>query len=142
MTNQRMKELLIAAVNHIEGFEEDMSDSVLQALGFTKGELAEINDTTQSKEKGSKYVDGFISYHDQVIWMLTSEGSEYIFSDQKEDEEGNWITYCVPFDEEALYIEIRQDGRCTGYAWYNSKENYVEDFFDVHACLKWLVSED
>ena len=42
MENERMMELLRAAVDHIESFEEDEASNVLSSLGFTEDELAEI----------------------------------------------------------------------------------------------------
>ena len=42
MNRDRMMELLQKTVEHIQDFEEDVSNEVLYALGFTKIELAEI----------------------------------------------------------------------------------------------------
>ena len=42
MTDERTMELLKRSVDHIESFEEDASEIVLKALGFTNEELAEI----------------------------------------------------------------------------------------------------
>lgn len=42
MNKDRMMELLQKAVEHIQDFEEDASNEVLSALGFTKLELADI----------------------------------------------------------------------------------------------------
>lgn len=139
MTNERTKELLAAAVNHIQNFEDDMSDEVLASLGFTKDELAEIDAMTRSNDESAKYVDGYISYNGKIIWLLSNEGSKYIYSDQREDEEENWVTHCVPFKEISFYIDIKENGFCTGYVWYNSKENYVEDFLNIKDCLDWLI---
>lgn len=71
MTNERMMELLRAAVGHIKSFEEDEAINVLQNLGFTQEEIAEI----QGKENPC---EDFIVDEEMIcFWvneLLTSKG--------------------------------------------------------------------
>jgi len=48
MKNERMMELLIKAVDHIETFEESESENVLKSLGFDENDLAEIKFKSES----------------------------------------------------------------------------------------------
>lgn len=50
MTDERTMELLKRSVDHIESFEEDASEIVLKALGFTNEELAEIKGEVEFTE--------------------------------------------------------------------------------------------
>ena len=80
-----------------------------------------------------------------TIWILSNKGEEFIFSDQKYDEENaRYITNNVPFKRYSHYISIPDtpDGYYEAFAWYNSKESYVESFKDINKAINWLIDKE
>lgn len=147
MNDVRMMELLKAAVEHIEAFEDYEAENVLKSLGFTKKDLAKIKTEIHINDEDKEniiMVKGKLFHNGEVVWILNKAGAEYIFSDQEETEKG-WMTECVPFKNYSHYIDIdeyRGQPLYTGYAWYGKNENYVESFHDMTECLNWLVGEE
>ena len=147
MDNLRMMELLRAAVEQIEAFEEDEAENVLKGLGFTKNDLAEIRTQIHINDEDKEnvtMVEGKIFHNGEVVWILNSYGARYIFSDQEETERG-WVTECVPFKNYSHYIHIdkdRDEPLYTGYAWYSKNDSYIQSFDDLTECLDWLVGEE
>lgn len=143
----RMMNLLKATVNHIEGFEEDEAYNVLNNLGFTKNELAEIETGIHINEEdrdNMTMVKGWIFHNGEIVWILDRSGEKYIFSDEEETENG-WMTERIPFKNYSHYITITEHrGKTiyTGYAWYGKYDNYIEDFHDLTKCLDWLVGKE
>lgn len=147
MNDLRMMELLKIAVDHIEAFEEDESENVLKAIGFTENDLAAIRFKLEldDKDKGNIHmVDGKLFHNGEVIWRLTSSGNEYIFSDFSEDESApdGYFSENVPFKNYShyFYYDETKDVYC-GYAYYSPTESYVQDFDTLEECLDWLVPE-
>ena len=147
MTEERLRELLKIAVNHIENFEEDESKKVLMELGFTEDELAEINLKIELSEEDLKniaMVQGKFIHNGEVIWELSEAGKDFIFSDQKEDDNtlNGWRTENIPFRNFSHYFYFDEMSNVyTGYAWYSEGENYLQDFRSIEECLDWLVPE-
>lgn len=143
--NEKYLKILKRAINHIETIEGKKG---LYSLGCTNEDIAEIQLgilNTQVDEKANiNMIKEKIIYNDEVVLVLNDYGSKYIFSDQTETEDG-WITECVPFKDHHHYIEIILKGdnskKYVGYAWYNPKESYIEEFNDLNACLDWLTAK-
>ena len=101
MNEERLRELLKNAVNHIENFEEDESKKVLMELGFTEDELIEINlkvELSDEERKNIAMVQGKLVHNGDVIWELSQAGEDFIFSDQKQDDNtlNGWRTENIP----------------------------------------------
>lgn len=143
----RMFELLKAAVEHIESFEEDRSKEVLVSLGFTDKELmlikGDINIFSEEKEN-LKHVKDFKVHNGEVVWVLNDAGKEFIFSDE-EYVDGKFFVECVPFKNYSHYVyeDVSFDGspKFIAYAWYDKETSFTDEFTSLDEALEWLVSD-
>jgi len=140
MTNERMLSLLKNAVEHIEAFEEDESQNVLKALGFSENDLAEIRfklELDEADKRNIPMVEGKLFHNGEVIWQLSHSGNEFISSSLNE-----YITENIPFKNYShyFYYDETRDVYC-GYAYYSPTESYAYDFNTLDECLDWLVPE-
>lgn len=96
--------------------------------------------------KDNPMIKGCVIHNNHIIWILSDYGDEYIFSDDEWNEDGFWMTECVPFKEYSHYVycKNRSDGsiKYVAYAWYNKNESYIEEFTDWERCVNWLIGED
>ena len=150
----RAMTLLKKAVNHIENFEDDESESVLESLGFTKKELVEIRNNNNYPQNIIDLIDdddignmdmvsGYISHDEDIIWILNDKGYEYMYSDSKEDENGSQgqVTECVPFKDFAYYIYKHENGYFA-YTWQDEYENYLDECETLKECLECFFGEE
>ena len=63
MKDERMRELLKLAVNHIESFKEDESVNVFKSLGFTEDEIAEIKIETGLNDADKRNMHEILELH-------------------------------------------------------------------------------
>ena len=145
MTSDRMRDLLRAAVDHIESFEEDEAANVFKSLGFTEDELVMIQTEIKilpEDEKNTIYVDGWNVHNGQIYWLLNDAGKDYMFSTERYVA-GTFVTDSVPFKNYSHYLgtEEREDGltRYVAYAWYSKNESYVKEFDNLDEALNWLM---
>lgn len=116
-------------------------------LGFTEDELEEINLKVELRDEDRKniaMVRGKLVHNGDVIWELSQAGNDFIFSDQKQDDNtlNGWRTENIPFKNYSHYFFFDETrNRCIGYAWYSEGENYIKDFKTLEECLDWLVPE-
>lgn len=149
MTNERLRELLRVAVEHIEAFEEDEAQNVFRSLGFTENELKEAlygSYLTEEELKNIDMIEKPIVHNGEPIWELSEKGANFIFSDQVEDDSAltGWKTECVPFPSQSHYFYVcaeRGKPLYVGHAWYKPTESFVETFKSLEECLNWLVPE-
>lgn len=81
---------------------------------------------------------------DEIIWVLSDKGEEFIFSDFDPDYEDEYIVNNVPFKRYNHYLSIPDQNKewYEAFAWYNSKESYVESFKDINNAINWLLSKE
>ena len=141
-------DLLINAVNHIKSTEGDNAENLLLSLGFQHRQLAMLDiisyigdNVLPEEEENFKYVNGWSYINGEIVWELSEEGAEWIFSDQYEDDNGCYITEKVPFKNFSHYYHINSECslKFIGYAWYSKSDNYISEFFDENCCFEWLV---
>ena len=114
-------------------------DLAYQISGEIFSTVNEINnfDMIQSK----------IKYNDELILILNKKGAKYIFSDQKYiDNKDTWYTEFVPFKYHNHYISLykTKNGQMKyiGHAWYSPTESYIQEFYDLKSCVKWLTDKE
>ena len=81
---------------------------------------------------------------DEIIWVLSDKGKEFIFSDFDPDYEDEYIVNNVPFKRYNHYLSIPDQNEewYEAFAWYSPKESYVECFKDINKAINWLICKE
>ena len=100
---------------------------------------------TEEEQRNIDMVEyAIIDKSDEVIWVLSEKGKDFIFSDFDPDYEDEYIVNNVPFKRYPHYISIPDtpDRYYEAFAWYNPKESYVESFKDINKAIHWLIDKE